>query len=142
MPLVAAAALALGFAPAPAPRTDGKADLMRMQGRWELVADTVAGVPVTAGGVGRWHMAIAAGRLSRYLASGLSVEYALTLNAVKAPKRYSISTRAGEVLRGIYNLEGGVLTLCHNDWGKGPPEAFDGPKAGKCIEVFKREAKP
>src|SRR3954447_11128375 len=108
IPLLAAAALALGFAPAPRPRTnDSRADLRQMQGAWARTAFTVDGKPLP----GEAHIRVEGDRL-KYLSQGkVSCEYALTLEAGASPKRYTSRGVGGPVagleFRGIYSVEGG-----------------------------------
>jgi uncharacterized protein (TIGR03067 family) len=136
------AAVALGFAPAPPPRPNSKADLKAMQGAWLLTTVRADGQPET---LGRFPVEVEGNRV-RYLCAGRVVyEFVLALDAARSPKRY-VTKGTGPasrdwVVRGIYSLEGDTLKFCYNDRGESRPQAFDGPKRGKFIQVWKREAK-
>jgi uncharacterized protein (TIGR03067 family) len=72
----------------------------------------------------------------------MSSEYTLTLDPSTSPKRYLFKP-AGKattelVSRGIYSLGGGTLKFCTDGPGEAPPRAFEGPRAGTFLDVYKR----
>jgi uncharacterized protein (TIGR03067 family) len=143
-PLVAAAALALGFAPAPPPRADSAADLKVMQGAWGLVGYTDAGAPSAPPdpGCDLGLIVIRGARVHQVAGAKVTSEFALTLEAARSTRWYTAQgvagTARGWVYRCIYRLEGDALTLCYNGVGLARPEAFEGPGRGNVVEVYKR----
>jgi uncharacterized protein (TIGR03067 family) len=139
--LLVVATLAAGFAPAPSPRSARvTGDLKEMQGAWVLVTITGEGGQ-TIEKAGALRLVIEGDRAKNYRGE-LSSEYALTLDASKSPKRY-VFKPAGKattepVSRGIYSLGGGTLKFCTDGPGEAPPQAFDGPRAGTFLYVYKR----
>ena len=135
------AALALGFAPAPPPRSDrSEADLKNMQGAWVLVTITGEGGQ-TIEKAGALRLVIKGDRAKNHRGE-MSSEYALTLDPSTSPKRYVFKpvgrARTEPVSRGIYSVGGGTLKFCTDGPGEAPPRAFEGPRAGTFLYVYKR----
>jgi uncharacterized protein (TIGR03067 family) len=123
------AALALGFAPAPPPRSDrSEADLKNMQGAWVLVTSTVDGKPASE----CERRLVIQGNRMKCLDDEGTYELALTLDATKSPRRFVIKgvrgAAVGSVERGIYSLEGDTLKFCSYRGGVTRPESFDASK--------------
>jgi len=137
--ILVAVILTAGFAPAPLPRSARVAgDLKEMQGAWVLVTITGEGGQAIEK-AGALRLVIEGDRAKNYRGE-MSSEYALTLDATKSP-RQCVLKGAGWVCRGIYSLEGGCLKFCTDGDNAEPPGGFDGPRRGKLLFVFKREAK-
>jgi uncharacterized protein (TIGR03067 family) len=130
--LLVAAALALGFAPAPftgARRTD----LERLQGVW-------------VGEMGALEARIEGDTLSYFRGGKLVRVYALKLDTASSPKGYDIEevvkgAGAGILFhfRGIYKLDGDMLTMCSAPSGRPRPAAFAVTGPGSELKVLTRK---
>jgi uncharacterized protein (TIGR03067 family) len=70
-----------------------------------------------------------------------SRRYTFTLNGPASPKSLDIRAASGaDVMKCIYVIENGTLTLSYNGWGDDRPTAFDGPGAGRSRLIFKRKS--
>jgi uncharacterized protein (TIGR03067 family) len=130
VPLVTAALLLLGFAPAPFPRSNRPTDDARvLEGTW-MRSD------------GSSRILIKRGQMIYHPGPGAFV-YRLKLTPGKRPASYDLTGAAGGptdgwAFLGIYRLEGATLTLCYNPAGKGRPTAFAGAGRGLTTEVYRR----
>jgi uncharacterized protein (TIGR03067 family) len=143
--LLLAAAAALAFAPAPFPRPARRVSdpnqevLKKLQGTW-ITVTRIAG-----GGVMRNHTAVIAGDRVKYLLNGeVRTEWAITLDATKKPgvfdqRKVGGRVGLGEVMPGIYRLEGDTLTICYRQNGTERPANFDGSQRDNWLDVMKRQ---
>jgi uncharacterized protein (TIGR03067 family) len=134
------AALALGFAPAPR-HNSSRADFQRLEGRWVMTAREP--YPIHMGCTAPRVRLVIAGHRVKVVCGNESCEFVLSLDAGTSPKRYALKCEdelfRGQVVLGIYTLEGDTLKLCHNNSSHRRPEAFEGAHRGEHIEVYKRE---
>jgi uncharacterized protein (TIGR03067 family) len=140
------AVVSLAFAPAPFPKQGdpNKEDLKKMQGSWTTVRRTYGGKPMT--GRGEMTVVISGDRV-KYLVDGMvRTEWIITLDAKKQPKifdRKKVSgAGAGQILRGVYRLEGDTLSTCYcQERGVSleRPTDLEGAKAGEWLHVMRRK---
>jgi uncharacterized protein (TIGR03067 family) len=140
--ILVAVILTAGFAPAPRPKPSrSEADLKELQGAWVLVTITGEGGQAIEK-AGALRLVIEGDRAKNYRGE-MSSEYALTLDASPSPKRYVFKpvgrARTEPVSRGIYSVGGGTLKFCTDGPGEAPPRAFEGPRAGTFLYVYKRQ---
>jgi uncharacterized protein (TIGR03067 family) len=112
-PALAAAALALVAhgAPAPLPKPDpGKADLMAMQGVWELTEKASGGRPLVRS---RRRVAVKGNRLAVLQDGRLSEADDIAVDARAKPKALDLkdAKRPRHILA-VYSLRGDTLTIC------------------------------
>jgi uncharacterized protein (TIGR03067 family) len=141
----------LGFAPAPLPKPPkpdtAKEDAKKLQGTWVLVSRANAGRPAPAPGGGArpgLHKIVIAGdRLTFYRADGgLATRWVLTVDAKKVPgwfDRVREHPSSAAPVRGVYELKGDTLTMCYTRGAADRPNDFDGNKAGRWLEVYRRQ---
>jgi hypothetical protein len=124
LPLLAV--LSLAFAPVPKPKPP-RADKLAadLVGEWE----------------GAHRLVITKGRAA-YHHGGPPREYELRIDATGKVPVYEMKGRgrvAHVVLRGIFHVEGDILTLCYHSAGREPPKDFEGPGKGTYIATYKRK---
>jgi uncharacterized protein (TIGR03067 family) len=147
--VVLAAALSLGFAPAPLPKPPSKVDLKKMQGTWACTYYAVGGCCRLV----TWdeRVVIARDRLT-YSHEEAWSEWVVTLDVTKRPRAITLKgvggDARGQVRRGTYRLEGDTLLMSF-DYPAGSALRVDvdrlelGP--GRCWVVWqrvKRSARP
>jgi uncharacterized protein (TIGR03067 family) len=137
-----AASFALGFAPAPFPKTPREADrsaadLRAIQGDWLVTVYKVHGSNVPT--YGTTTVSITGDRF-RWLQRGqLPKDYMVRLAAGRSPTLDFVEHGTNKVFFGIYKIEGGALTVCTTEPEVGRrPETFDGSRRGYELMVLKR----
>jgi uncharacterized protein (TIGR03067 family) len=142
--LLFAAALSLGFAPAPFPKPPKpdatKDDLKKLQGTWLKV---IAVPPGNGEGQGRL---VFSGERMRYSLVGAAVgEYTLTIDARKKQKVFDFKGIGGGVegltYRGIYRLERDTLTICYvrTNNERERPSDFNTTRDDVILSVYTRQ---
>jgi uncharacterized protein (TIGR03067 family) len=134
------AVLAAAFAPAPFPKARSQgdasdADLKALQGTWETVSLDLEGLGAAArpGDV----TTIDRRRMICISRGVEGARWTVRLDATKRPKTLDL-INGDKVVRCIYRLEGGALTICFsNRFGGERPAAFRGDE-GVGLEVLRR----
>jgi uncharacterized protein (TIGR03067 family) len=114
----------LAFAPAPFPKAERRLEAGGLEGLWQRGQDRMLVTPTRM-----------------VFLTGFRAEYELRLDRSARPPAYDLRGAKGNYaegteFRGIFKVEGDVLTTCYRA-GAGPrPAAFD-PKAGN-FEVYAR----
>jgi RNA polymerase sigma-70 factor (ECF subfamily) len=134
------AVLLMAFAPAPLPKANRggpNADLKALQGSWETVSLNLTGAKVDrTPGI---DVTVFAGRHVSCVVSGkIATEWTLLLDPAATPKVLDLRNKRGQVLRGIYHLEGDTLTLCYRNELDGARPADFRPGKGVGLEVLRR----
>jgi uncharacterized protein (TIGR03067 family) len=129
--------LSAGFAPAPFPPTERKADLRKMQGTWAVESYSIGGRKVF---VPHLRVVIAYERLTFRDVDPKSknwTEWPIRVDARQRPKNLDLQTRNGAPDPGIYRLKGNTLTICISFPGHRRPTGYEG-KPGQWLLVLKR----
>ena len=134
--------MSLAFAPAPFPKPNPtKQDLKKLQGTWIKVRSVPPG-----NGEGEGVLVITDQRMSYSLAGTAMGEYTLTVDAKKKPKLFDFTGTdgivAGNHYRGIYQLDGDILTFCYvmTTLERERPADFNAAGNGTVIlSVYKRQ---
>jgi uncharacterized protein (TIGR03067 family) len=137
--LLLAAALALGFAPAPLPRPPGRTgELKKMQGTWVMVRRCCGGRDLSVAGAPR--LVVAGDRLT-WLSPASPSEWVVTLYPARKPRALDLKGRTGFARGGtgeaVYALEGDTLTLSYFN-GRPRPTDLTGKAPGQWLMVYKR----
>jgi uncharacterized protein (TIGR03067 family) len=141
---VAIAALSLILAPAPPPRTrpgPDRSDQDRLEGEWvrlRMFLGSIFAQPEKPGSV----TVTFAGDHMKYFREGMfSSEWVIMLDGREQPRWFDRKGIAGKAkdhgLRGIYKLQGDILTICSRMDGDRPPD-FSSAKPGVLLEVLQR----
>jgi uncharacterized protein (TIGR03067 family) len=142
MMLIGLAVLMLGFAPAPFSLADkapsGTNDLKKLEGEWCMVSATYEGRPAFR--TTKVTLRIEGTTLTPYYDASIPRTYTLMLDSRKIPK--VVDYRHPEdgkehTWRGIYRLEGDILTICRRK-SERPAHFADSTKETFC-EVYKRK---
>jgi uncharacterized protein (TIGR03067 family) len=137
------AALALGFAPAPFPRSSrevdpDKADLARLQGVWQEVRYQLGTDDRLGDGT---RVTVAGSRVTYRRGESLLSDWTITLDTQHRPKRMQFRhfPGKGEPSESIYRLDGDTLTLCYPVAGSNliRPGEFS-PQSGHALVTFLR----
>jgi uncharacterized protein (TIGR03067 family) len=139
--LLLTASLALGFAPAPFPKTprrhDPRADLRAIQGEWVVTAYRVHGLTIPQT-VAPATVSIAGERFRWQQRGCQPKDFTIRLASGRPPVFDFVEVATKKVFVGIYKLDGGVLTICTTEPEVGRrPAAFDGGQRGELM-VLKR----
>lgn len=121
---VAVAASVVGFVAAPHPRSrQESADLNQMQGEWETIAFYVGREPC------KGRFVIDGNTLAYWGLDGRKgSEWKLRLDASRSPRRFdALPVDGGEPLCGIYDFDGGRLSLSWGERGERPTTFSPGP---------------
>jgi uncharacterized protein (TIGR03067 family) len=138
--LLALAPLALLFlAAGPACADDAKA----LQGDWGLASLVVAGEKADAKKIAGWKLTVAGDRMTTREGVEILDESKFKLVPTAKPKAIDLAFTAGpdrgKSVRGVYKLEGAVLTVCVAEPGAERPKDFTArPKSGRMLFVFRR----
>jgi uncharacterized protein (TIGR03067 family) len=139
--LLLTTSLALGFAPAPYPKTPRPhhpgTELRAIQGDWLVATYVVHGRYVLNGSTATVSIA---GDLFRWKMKNQSPsDFTIRLAAGKPPRLDFRERGTGKLITGIYKLDDGVLTICTTEPHVGrPPKAFEGDQLCYELMVLKR----
>ena len=141
--LLLTASLALGFAPAPFPKTprgqDPRADLRAIQGDWVVTTYRVHGLNIPSATTPTT-VSIAGERFRWQQRNCAPKDFTIRLAPGWPPVFDFIEVATNKVFVGIYKLDGGVLTICTTEPEVGRrPAAFDGGERGYELMVLKRD---
>ena len=117
----------LAFAPAPFPRSERRTPPVNdLVGKWAYQSSGAISFVIT----------------QHRMTYNAEYDYAIKVNSRASPKTYDLvgvgRANQGWEYRGIYKIEGDVLTHTYNP-GTKRPMAFDGPGRGEAVEVYKRK---
>jgi uncharacterized protein (TIGR03067 family) len=138
--LLAALALAVGFAPAPLPRRERASteeqDLRRLQGTWVVVKYLSNGRDIL--GQQGSYLFTFEGRRTICLQNNHRSEWTYELSAATSPRQITSKEAKGNVvLKGIYRFEGDTFVLCETV-GDGPRPTEFGSKGSTTLLVMRR----
>jgi uncharacterized protein (TIGR03067 family) len=139
-------ALSLAFAPAPPPKparpTAADADLKAMQGRWVRTSFDFGDIRM---GAGDGSIRVRGDRVAFYLGTRLRDEWTITLKPEKGRKRFKARAISGDhkgrTVRGIYRIDGDVLTLSHAETVGPGGFGLCPPKQVTIVLTYKRRTK-
>ena len=123
----------LGPASDEARADESRDDLAKIQGRWFYVRRERKGETLPFSSVHRPAIFTSDTFIQTIGVDGAAPKelpaFRFKLDAGREPKKidliYNLAHRKGEVLPGIYRLDGGTLTICFSEPGKPRPKAFD-----------------
>lgn len=129
-PLLLAALLSLGLAPAPFLKKKAAAlsDLERMQGNWKWTTDTS-------------ELRIQGDSFTYYRNGAPSVGYKITLNPNATPRQYDLTgvgKWAGRRFHGIYEFQGDTLRMYSVNSRQPRPRSFPPPGSSRLVKDLKR----
>ena len=117
-----------GLVAAPQARSGeaAKADLDRLQGTWQLVSATQDGKALPAETVKRTTIVFRGDtfRFPGAAEQATSKDGTITVDPAKTPKEMDARSPQGEVMRGIYELDGDRYRVCFAPAGQARPTAF------------------
>jgi len=135
--VIVTAALTLG---ADAPPDAVKQELAKLQGTWQLVSAETDGQKAPEERVQQTRVVIAGSKHTVYFgADAVAKDVPFTLDPTKSPKATDDTLSDGQVVRGIYKLDGDILTSCVAQAGKDRPTEFTAQAgSGQMLRVFRR----
>jgi len=137
--VIVTAALALG---ADAPPDAVKQELAKLQGTWQLVSAETDGEKAPEERVQQIRVVIAGSKHTVYFgADAVAKDVPFTLDPTKSPKATDDTLPDGQVVRGIYKLDGDILTSCVAQAGKDRPTEFKTKEGTDQILLSYKKAK-
>jgi uncharacterized protein (TIGR03067 family) len=120
-----------------------KAAARKFEGTWQLVSAMTDGKPTPADVVSQIHIVIKDGKHSVfYKDQVLAEQIPFVIDARHIPYEATDTLPDGKQIKGIYKIDGDVLTSCVSQPGKDRPTEFASkPGTGQTLRIFKR-AKP
>jgi uncharacterized protein (TIGR03067 family) len=138
--LLLLALLALGFAPAPFPRTGrgtpGPAgDLAALQGKW---VEREGGNQRGRGQTGEYRIVVTGSRLAVHVGDDLRTEWVITLDESARPRGMTLRpAKGGDPLEAVYSVERDTFIFCYPLGApRGTrPAALDSGPGRKCVTL-------
>lgn len=133
------AVLLCGFAPAPLPRPERRPSPQNpILGLWVGNVQTSTGASLA-----RDQQLLVTPDRMIYVPGPNSREYVMRLDVSRRPATYHLQGvrgggADGREGRGIWRVEGDVLTITYNSIDEPLPAGFDGGKEGSIVEVYRR----
>jgi len=118
-------------------------DLAALQGGWRLVSSEVNGESMVEEAGETERLTIAATRFA-VRRQGTLTSYSIRLEPSSDPKALELTIESGpvkgQVLKGIYKLDGDLFTICHGLTPKDdrPVEFSTGAESGHTLKVWRR----
>lgn len=124
----------------PADEAAIKAEMMKLEGTWQLASVMTDGKATPADVVQKIRVVIKGGKHTVYLGSDAVVkEIPFTIDPTTNPKQTTDKLPDGMEIKGIYKLDGDTLTSCVAAAGKDRPKEFSAKEGtGNTLRVFKR----
>lgn len=115
-------------------------ELKKFDGTWQLVSATKDGKETPEETVKKIRVIIKDGKHTvQFGDETIAKEIAVTIDPKKNPKTTVDMLPDGKTIKGIYKLEGDMLTSCVAEIGKDHPKEFAAkPGTGHTLRVFKR----
>ncbi|MEK7806729.1 MAG: TIGR03067 domain-containing protein [Chloroflexota bacterium] len=117
-----------------------KDEMKNLEGTWQLLSAMKDGKETPAEVVKKIRVAIRGGKHTVYFGDEVAAkEIPFAVDPTKSPKTTVDTLPGGKEIKGIYKLEGDMLTSCVAETGKDRPSEFDSkPGSGHTLRVFKR----
>lgn len=124
-------------------RAEDKKVADNLDGKWELVFETLDGVATDPGEVKGRFVVSKGEKLTAYFKDKVLGTATQKLDPGKSPKHVDVTYEDGPIkgttLKGIYKLEGDTLTICMGGVGKDRPKEFGSePGSGDAHFAYKR----
>ena len=138
---------AAGFLYADEKDEAAKKELKKFQGTWRVVAVEENGQKVPADKLRDAKVTVTVKGNKHTLKYGDQSQTAtITIDPTTKPKRYDMTDpegpKKGQVLQGIYELEGDTWKYCQDKTGKGRPTEFSGKAGSGWVLVIMKKEKP
>jgi uncharacterized protein (TIGR03067 family) len=117
-----------------------KAEMKKLEGTWQLLSAMKDGKGTPAEVVKKIRVVIKAGKHTVFFGDEVAAkEIPFAVDPTKDPKTTVDTLPDGKEIKGIYKLDGDMLTSCVAEAGKDRPSEFDSkPGSGHTLRVFKR----
>jgi uncharacterized protein (TIGR03067 family) len=115
-------------------------EMKKLEGTWQLISAMKDGKETPAEVVKKIRVVIKGGKHSVYFGDEVAAkEIPFAVDPTKDPRTTVDTLPDGREIKGIYNLDGDMLTSCVAEAGKDRPSEFDSkPGSGHTLRVFKR----
>jgi uncharacterized protein (TIGR03067 family) len=138
--LLVIAAAGLMFLAADAPDEAAKKDAQKLQGTWKVIGVVTAeGKKLTADEVPDVKLIFDGDKITHVQGGNAGAKFTYKLDPSKKPATYELTGENGQVIKGIYLIEGDDLKYAAEGDGKNPPKDFDAK--GIVITTLKRDKK-
>ncbi len=135
LPLLFAVGLLLAAEP---PGDAAKDDLKKMQGEWIVEEAQRGGNTATGDELKKMLVTIKGSRITIDVGEARDEVAQMTLDPNEKPAAVDLKARGNEVMKGIYKLDGGMLTVCWSKEGERPTEFASKSGTMQVLLVMKR----